>query len=160
MQQFRRTIFCLSSAAIILLGCNPISTRVTERDPQKAAREVFELYKKLDLSSDPRIIDLYAYGAEINGLGKSYTRQEYGKFIAETYKAYSEINGKTRFSEPTFSAVKNDSVDVQFIVGMERQLDSHVYMTVNWTLKKSGSGAWEISSEKVVFGKEKPWLPL
>jgi hypothetical protein len=123
-----------------------------------SARQVFESYKKLDLASDPKLIDLYAPDAKIESdverkdtptQKEKYDREKYCALISKTFAnpGLAKISATTVYDTPSISRelLDKDAVKVEF-----RAYQGDTAMKVNWILHKSESGQWLIAKEHAV----------
>jgi hypothetical protein len=120
-----------------------------------AALKVFEAYKLLDQSCDPKLVDLYAPEAEIESdverkdtptLKEKYDRAKYCALITKTFAdpTMAKRSAATVYDTPT---VRKESLSRETI-----KVEFHAYqgdtaMQVNWLLRKQSDDRWLIVKE-------------
>jgi hypothetical protein len=122
----------------------------TSTAAQMEVKQLFQQYKSLDLSNNPQIIGLYADDATIDVLGARHTKATYGQYVATAYRSVgSGLNTHTVYSEPQILSVSNNAAQLKFYGTLGANT-----MTVNWYLRKTPAGAWQIASERFTNGRQ------
>ncbi len=164
----------LATLSSLLLTCiaggahapaNAETRAETKPEEFAEARQVFEQYKKLDLASDVKLIELYAPAATIEAgverergdiRWQKLDRDGLAKEIAAAFKDehLGALKNEESFGHPKFKKTElagKPAVEVTF-----HGSSGHAGVKMTWFLQQDKSGSWLIVNEKsVTYNKRK-----